>query len=745
MNEVTESVEGPVESGQNCTFDEVSFPDGDAERDAELCCDGDNGIGISPETNDATTESEEGFGDPEVSRREKNPSDCCAGKGSFAAQEPLEENTESTLRVTSDIVDPKNSATVESPASATATEMTDGNFQPPSAPPLNELNVHPKEDDAKVTPNLSSAATPSAPPPPADLNMGPLGSTPTSAPPATDDGDLSFAHLRKQVSQVDPHALLRKDLGELDNATDDLNEICTTTVTEIYAYSDSQLLSFYRNRLLEESSEHLNSFLHIHSDFNLERCPLNGLLDDYRRSRNNLEADELSLERYIRSSSSLRENLWRVNKHEVKESGECQDGKELSAVHWYEVAQFDAEAASKLRSELRALKDKLSESRAFNAFQCETHKAKVQDHIVGVVSRNDENEIKKNLNVIFAFNRQKINSEVFVTDVRLWLDELAALLLSDEKHYVSTRLFLLHHVLRCPAGVGKWGAKYIQMAPPHDAKESSISSNPLSLADNEPLDLIVTVLSVLMTPVEDRTRFLNHLRDSLTLSPSKDNDATWTVVDLEGEEFENFRETWHLLTENDLVAFFHQVPFQAVFKHMLGVRLADGQLSYSNNDSNGFVHLLAFCSRLVLELRRGFKTFNRPRYRGFAKRICQIMRETLEFVTDHWEALKKHSLHEAMRRRFEVEYDSFFLRVIRGIHCGHRLGTWQYFTNVPYGSVSMGMLWRVFYVLHLDFNDDKREDFGQGISGGIIDIASVKLQSQEHDSCSKHQTFYRCS
>ena len=51
----------------------------------------------------------------------------------------------------------------------------------------------------------------------------------------------------------------------------------------------------------------------------------------------------------------------------------------------------------------------------------------------------------------------------------------------------------------------------------------------------------------------------------------------------------------------------------------------------------------------------------------------------------------------------KVEYDNFFMRAPKCIFIIQKLGTWQFLSVIPFGTISMEMLWRIFYTRHLDY------------------------------------------
>jgi hypothetical protein len=73
-------------------------------------------------------------------------------------------------------------------------------------------------------------------------------------------------------------------------------------------------------------------------------------------------------------------------------------------------------------------------------------------------NEDDLNRLRSSISVLFSFVRVKHKDEVFVDDVRGWLDCLVAVLLRIADR--TDHLFILNHCLRCPAGLGKWAARY---------------------------------------------------------------------------------------------------------------------------------------------------------------------------------------------------------------------------------------------------------------------------------------------
>lgn len=57
------------------------------------------------------------------------------------------------------------------------------------------------------------------------------------------------------------------------------------------------------------------------------------------------------------------------------------------------------------------------------------------------------------------------------------------------------------------------------------------------------------------------------------------NELTILLIHLKDE---NPEESWHLLTENDLVALFEQFPFEGLFQYLLFMNNAEGSYIINN-------------------------------------------------------------------------------------------------------------------------------------------------------------------
>ncbi|KAJ7335175.1 hypothetical protein JRQ81_013116 [Phrynocephalus forsythii] len=122
--------------------------------------------------------------------------------------------------------------------------------------------------------------------------------------------------------------------------------------------------------------------------------------------------------------------------------------------------------------------------------------------------------------------------------------------------------------------------------------------------------------------------------------------------------------------------------------------------------------VFAFANSLLELLAVGLETFNRARYRQFVKRIGHLIRMTLCYVSDHW----TQYVHRAKGHRYvlppysveklQVEFDELFLRAVLHVLKAKRLGVWLFMSEMPYGTLSGNMLWKLFFLMHCSESED---------------------------------------
>ena len=156
------------------------------------------------------------------------------------------------------------------------------------------------------------------------------------------------------------------------------------------------------------------------------------------------------------------------------------------------------------------------------------------------------------------------------------------------------------------------------------------------------------------------------------------------------------------------------VTHSFLFRYILRIEVRDDKDVYDprKTPENAFFSLFSFATHFVYLLKKGLETYNTPRFRGFARLLGRQIRQTVQFITDHWEAFKaarSDTVAGELLARIQVEYDQFFLRAARSIFSSQKTGAWQYLSDIPYEAVSREMLWKIFYILHLNNSEDEIE------------------------------------
>ena len=76
----------------------------------------------------------------------------------------------------------------------------------------------------------------------------------------------------------------------------------------------------------------------------------------------------------------------------------------------------------------------------------------------------------------------------------------------------------------------------------------------------------------------------------------------------------------------------------------------------------------------------------------------------------------------------KVEYDNFFMRAAKCIFIIQKLCTWQFLSVIPFGTINMEILWRIFYTPHLDYWYEHHGDFRADITDWKEILSSKDIQ-----------------
>ncbi|KAK6177743.1 hypothetical protein SNE40_015786 [Patella caerulea] len=476
-----------------------------------------------------------------------------------------------------------------------------------------------------------------------------------------------------------------------------------------------QLQQLYYNPQLVQSTAFIDQF--VMNEGKKESHPFHEILLNYFRARKNLLSAEENVKLLQNEYSQLQEDMWILTSHTVIAQGMCGDKAKVSTVHSYQQGELSKEALNNMSTTLQTIRDEIIEKISLYAYSAQLSRLQVESYLYNLfltcpalrdIPKNAPvqaharhklqlvhqiNRLKDCISVLFAFHRRPCRDQEFTKNTRKWTDILVGVLLrvaTFEDH-----CFILNHILRCPGGTGQWASKLIQIPVPTSVNDGMFGG-PV-------LDHVVVCLATVLLPPKGREEFMCHMK--ISQSPeSLNQDATWILVDSDGEEDEDPVNAWLYLHENDIVAILKQFPISAVFSHILMVKTDHvGSVFYDISRTNESVMLkiFAFCTCWIDLLGRGLQTYSMARYRQLNKRIGRMIRETVEIVSNHWENYKTSLLQpRSVTDGLQAEFDQFFMRATYCILTAQKLGSWQFMANMPFTCVSSNSMWQLLWILH---------------------------------------------
>ncbi|KAM7416416.1 hypothetical protein PAMA_018465 [Pampus argenteus] len=430
-----------------------------------------------------------------------------------------------------------------------------------------------------------------------------------------------------------------------------------------------------------------------------ENHELTELLQNYWRCRRQLTQSHTQLHTQSSDCKSTQNRLWSFTDQQLTLQGVCADQSKVCGYHRFQQAEFSESVLAELRRLFEARSELLHQKVALHAYTALLSRLQVESYLYRILNDCSGSQtqpcslqtLKEAISVLFSFTRRVLDDTQFQTDIHHWLERLVAVLLHVGGS--GEHLYLLCHLLCCPAGVGKWAAPFLQIQ---------------VLGNTCGVQHFMQALAILMSPARHRAEFLRHMKpcESQSSAASEPQSGNWTLVDEGGEEDEDPERSWVLLCEDDLISLLTQFPFQQLYSHMLGIS-KQGVYEPQACSSQKMMRVFAFASSLIEILALGLQTYNRARYRQLVKRIGHIIRLTLSYVSDHWaqyvsvtdDCGSSSHVHSLCLDKLQLEYDHLFLRAVLHVLRNKRLGIWLLMTEMPYGTLSSSMLWRVFYVM----------------------------------------------
>ncbi|XP_065180376.1 ectopic P granules protein 5 homolog [Sycon ciliatum] len=523
----------------------------------------------------------------------------------------------------------------------------------------------------------------------------------------------------------------------------------TSDVTLMRPLAEDELGQLYQNPLLAHNENFIRTFL---GSCHQERHPLAELVGNYLRHRLALANIDNETQCLKRDYYRQRSEVWVMEDSSATQGSRCRDGRNVEYTHHFKSSHFNHDVAFELNRTMKTLREASHEKRSMEAYEAQLSWLHVEQYLYRLVDSSpmfrsvrqdgpitawavmsqseDIVELRNCVSVLFGFERRPISDEIFVKHLREWTERMVALLLRVAT--LSDHLFILNHVMRCPAGIARWATSYLQVIPPHFVHQQASIPHPTGVTVSysqysQPLmDLFVTVVATLLKPIEQRNDFLSAfcVPDTPGSPTAMSHLQSWTLIDEDGEDVEDESPTQHrlLLSEADYTSLFEQLPFMDMFKYILKINPAAGEsIDYQICDtcSHDMLTLLAFTTRLLRLLAGAFDTLTQARYRQFNKRVGRTMRLMVQFVADHWMAYvdyrrdvckqgwtdmpsqeRAYCMPRHTLQQLQLEFDEFFCRALLCILATQKMNRWQVISGMPYACLSPGMLWHIFWLLH---------------------------------------------
>ncbi|NXJ06901.1 EPG5 protein, partial [Odontophorus gujanensis] len=479
---------------------------------------------------------------------------------------------------------------------------------------------------------------------------------------------------------------------------------------ELVPFTREQLKIFEPCSWLENVDSYTEEFESVaHQD----RHEFYELLLNYMRCRKQLLLAEAELQTMMTDCQNIKGRLWTFKEEQKTVQGVCADQCEVTGHHRYQTVEMNGSVLGELKKLFEAKAEHVHQTLALHTYMSVLSRLQVESYVYRLlnsssllrsvalqqqeqVSKQSENlssdlsHLKECISVLFSFTRRVIEDPQFQSDLLMWLQRLVSVL--QRIGCPGDHLFLFNHILRCPAGISEWAVPFIQI---------KVLDNPSGVFH------FMQSLALLMSPVKNRVDFMCHMKpnERKSSSSSGKESGNWTLVDEGGEEDEDPETSWILLLEDDLIVLLSQFPFHELFQHFLGFKSA-GTYFPEKTTSQEMMKIFAFANSLVELLSVGLETFNRARYRQFVKRIGQLIKMTLCHVSDHWaQYISGNKQYGSMGHpysldKLQLEFDELFFRAVLHVLKAKRLGVWLFMSEMPYGTLSSNMLWKLFYVMH---------------------------------------------
>ncbi|EDW83213.2 uncharacterized protein Dwil_GK22441 [Drosophila willistoni] len=535
------------------------------------------------------------------------------------------------------------------------------------------------------------------------------------------------------------------------------------TRSHIQPLSGEQLKQIYECPDLERAKQFELEFLMNSLLENSESDPLYLALLEYYNLQIKLSSNLHDVQKYRQVCKATQNQIW--TKEEVKQSfgGACGDGYELQETVTYDRIKVDQVKLEAATASLTRLYNLVCHTFTTNTIIAKITKVKIDQIVNGLLTNyqpDDESSnnlklhndldaaalecvarLRRAIAILFGFARRPSPNTNFDSDLKQWMNKLISLqilLATKEDHW-----FLLFNILRCPNGVGLWAAEFLQLPGMDATQVRGLQTNemPLELTSPE-LNHCIATLQILLLPIKKRNEYLkSHAQAHRELSGGTAvAEDRWILVDSDGEDAHTPSGECLGLKDNDLIALLNQLPFEKIFSSALRIEkfLQDYIIEPDMITAQQMLSSVAFLAQLIEIFGEGMLTYNNERYKQLAKRLGRLVRHTLQYVSDYHDLFLHNNLNKPVDlcERIEVEVQALLIRACGYIYRTHNLGTWQYFSTLPYATLDTEFIWHLFYYLNVGFPMDLRtqltedpegafqaEDFWQKFDVAYSDIA----------------------
>lgn len=498
-----------------------------------------------------------------------------------------------------------------------------------------------------------------------------LSSAPPSAPPLITafQSQLDFARVPdSSTTGVIPEALPGSPTPD-GTVNPLLSRDCAQTLEEVaLEWEDRPLRHYYENGCLVWYDTFVRDFVRVERD---GRSPaLDPALQAHASRVAQHAADLRRAEVRWQTLLQTENELWPSGQASISGSGPCLDGRMVNVQHAYDKVTWGGyPSLNRWRSAARDWRSTLEEDALLARFQVSTGYRRLAVQL-GSLSRSeaaalepsDLAEVRKGVSALFRALRGLSPSRSHASahdDLVSWLRLLVSQSLSRSNNLADT-LFVLNHLLRCPNGVGQWGACLLQIAVPRSPAPDEDIHREIPF-----FDLQVTVLYALCTSPRARTDFVRPTPTTSRVTPDpalsanttpNSEEEPWSVLNCQGSEISNL--DGQDLSEVDLLPLFDRLNIPACLEFCVKISLHD-----ATAPNQGCLRSLAMVQSLLNVLRDALKTFHEKAFDKVLKRVCEFMECALWTLVD-LERNGRKTLTNAQSQRVRLECVSMLTDIL---------------------------------------------------------------------------------